>query len=228
MLLAMDASGTIGSVALGCVKGSKVEIAGLVAIPSRAASAELIPRIRSLLLSSAVTVRDIQAIVVVIGPGSFTGIRVGLSTAKGLAQAGGIPLIGISRLRLLAYASRRSHALVALDAGRGEYYAGEYIEGGMIWEKLLRRQDLEVAAAGLSEGTFVVEQGTREDFGACQAVSVPAPDAADALRCSLESFLSRHFAVMETLDGNYLRRSGKELFGAADPHPSPKPGGLVG
>jgi tRNA threonylcarbamoyl adenosine modification protein YeaZ len=65
----------------------------------RTYSARLIPEIAAMLESRHATLRDIEAIVVVNGPGSFTGIRVGLSTAKGLAEGAGIPLIAVSRWR---------------------------------------------------------------------------------------------------------------------------------
>lgn len=228
MLLAIEACGPAGGVALGRVEGSKLSVAGQAAIPPGATSAQLIPKIRSILLTAGVTIHEVQAIAVVTGPGSFTGIRVGLGTAKGLAQGGGIPLIALSRLLLLAHVSGCGHALAAFDAGRGEYYAGEYKGRKMIWEKLLDREELDAAARRIAGGTFVVEEGTRGDFGGFRPAMVRSPDAADALRCSVEPWISRDFADLETLDGNYLRRSEKELFGAADPGFSPSGSGRKG
>ncbi len=94
-----------------------------------------------MLESQHATLRDIEAIVVVNGPGSFTGIRVGLSTAKGLAEGAGIPLIAVSRLALLAGASGLPHVLAAVDAGRGEYYVGEYQNGQNLGEVLLSGEE---------------------------------------------------------------------------------------
>ena len=80
------------------------------------------------------TVRDLALVVVATGPGSFTGLRVGVSLAKGLCLPLGIPLVGVPTLDALAYqlaAGTASARLVAVvDAGRGHYYAGTYAARG--------------------------------------------------------------------------------------------------
>ena len=86
MLLSLDTCGTTASVALGIAETNKVEIVARAELAVRTYSARLIPEISGLLESRQATLRDIEAIVVVNGPGSFTGIRVGLSTAKGLSE----------------------------------------------------------------------------------------------------------------------------------------------
>jgi tRNA threonylcarbamoyladenosine biosynthesis protein TsaB len=64
-------------------------------------------------------VRELAAVVVVHGPGSFTGVRVGLSAAKGLSEAGGVPLVAVSRLALLAALSGGWRRSGACGAGCG-------------------------------------------------------------------------------------------------------------
>ncbi len=117
MLLALNTCGSTASVALGVVDLHGVKVVATAELAVRTYSARLIPEIAALLESRQATLRDIEAIVVVNGPGSFTGIRVGLSTAKGLAEGAGIPLIAVSRLALLANASGLPHVLAAVDAG---------------------------------------------------------------------------------------------------------------
>ena len=118
MLLSLNTCGNTASVALGVAGLEEIQILATASLAVRTYSARLIPEIAAMLESRHATLRDIEAIVVVNGPGSFTGVRVGLSTAKGLAEGGGIPLIAVSRLALLAGSSGLPHVLAAVDAGR--------------------------------------------------------------------------------------------------------------
>ena len=119
MLLSIHTCGTIGSVALGRVNedGTAILILAQAALPGRAYAAQLNPRVSEMLAGQHATIQDIEAIVVVRGPGSFTGIRVGLSAAKGLAQPAGIPLIALSHLELIAAVSGLPHVLASRRCG---------------------------------------------------------------------------------------------------------------
>ena len=78
---------------------------------------------------------DLDRIVVSTGPGSFTGVRVGIAAARGLALALNIPVIGISTLEAIAAEVRETHpgrsAFIAIDARRGEVYSAEYDAHGV-------------------------------------------------------------------------------------------------
>lgn len=89
---------------------------------------ELAPAIQELLTGGNLSMDNISALGVAIGPGSFTSLRVGLALAKGLAFARGIPLIGIPTLHILAHAQPVSDLplAVAIHAGRGRYALGWY------------------------------------------------------------------------------------------------------
>ncbi|MGI5879901.1 MAG: tRNA (adenosine(37)-N6)-threonylcarbamoyltransferase complex dimerization subunit type 1 TsaB [Syntrophomonadaceae bacterium] len=91
-------------------------------------SQTLMPMVDQVLSRCDCTVADLQAIAVTIGPGSFTGLRIGLAAAKGLALAGGKPLIAISTLEVLAHNFCYSSCLVGalLDARKQEVYAAFY------------------------------------------------------------------------------------------------------
>ncbi len=85
--------------------------------------------INDLLKSSAIPLQQLDAVAVTIGPGSYTGLRVGLATAKGLCYALGLPLITISTLKMMANAAKKTAAdLICpmIDARRMEVYAAIY------------------------------------------------------------------------------------------------------
>jgi len=218
MLLSINTCGISGTVALGRIDGvsGDAEIVAQAELAARTYSAQLIPRIGEMLAAHGATVRDLEAIVVVRGPGSFTGIRVGLSAAKGLAEASGAKLIALSRLALLAGCSGRDHVLAAIDAGRSEYYVGEYRQGQAVRETLLTAAELRAVAAEPDAGALVCEapgasDGKGGEFTAGSAILLPVPDAADALRFAAARFRIGAFDEIESLDANYLRRSDAEV-----------------
>jgi tRNA threonylcarbamoyladenosine biosynthesis protein TsaB len=218
MLLALNTCGNTASIALGEVTSEKLKILATATLAVRTYSARLIPEIAALLEGQSATMADVEAIVVVNGPGSFTGIRVGLSTAKGLAEAAGTPLIAVSRLALLANVSGLPHVLPAVDAGRGEFYVGEYRNGEKISEALLTGEETVAAARRPNAGVLVCDESTSgEGATACSALAICGPlyvqpaDAADAMRFALPRFLARQFENAATLEANYLRRSDAEV-----------------
>ena len=225
MLLGLNTCGSTASVALGVAAGDDIKILSTASLAVRTYSARLIPEIAAMLESRHATLRDVEAIVVVNGPGSFTGIRVGLSTAKGLAEGAGIPLIAVSRLALLAGSSGLPHVLAAIDAGRGEYYVGDYQSGQNLGEVLLSEEETVAAAKQPGAGVLVCDESVAGDASAassacaalaiCGPVYVQAADAAEALRFALGRFRAGKFDDVETLQANYLRRSDAEVFRAA-------------
>lgn len=98
----------------------------------------LLPAIEQLLGVAGLAAAELDAFAVTIGPGSFTGLRVGLATAKGLAQATGKPLLGVSTLQTLAMQAPHAALSVCalLDARKGEVYAGLYRQGTGLPEPL--------------------------------------------------------------------------------------------
>lgn len=87
-------------------------------------SARLIPMIDDALKQSHITYKDLTAVACTTGPGSFTGIRIGLATARGIAYAAGIHSLGFTTLEVLAYSLKDTHENVfaVLNAGKGEWY----------------------------------------------------------------------------------------------------------
>ena len=118
-VLLIHTAGAEGTVALA----EEARVVASAVLPGRSSSERLVPEVRGLLEGAGWKLGELAAIAVVSGPGSFTGVRVGVSAAKGLSEAGGVPLIAVSRLALLAAASGTAGLVHAvLDAGRGEFY----------------------------------------------------------------------------------------------------------
>ena len=161
-LLLIHTARNEGSVALAAER----EIVAAEVLPGRSSSERLVPAVRRLMELRGWNLRDLKAVVVVHGPGSFTGVRVGLSAAKGLSEAGGIPLIAISRLALLAASVGEGDAPVhaVLDAGRGEFYYGEYAGHRCVRESLLSHEEVSAAVGG---GLVVVRGRLRRRCRQC-------------------------------------------------------------
>ncbi len=207
LLLAIDTCGPVGSVALARVSGEGSLLPlGSAELAGRTTAAELVPALGAMLGGAALGIAAVDAVVVVDGPGSFTGIRIALSTAKALAEATGRPLFAVSRLRVLR--SLHGAASAVLDAGRGEFYYGSAEE-----ERLLGREEL--VAFLVQADTVVCEQGVADVFERAQRV--PAPSGADALRAALPDVLAGRSVEVCLLEARYLRREGLYRQQAAAP-----------
>src|ERR1700747_1299336 len=126
LLLAIDTSGKQGSIALSTTGerssgGDDVEAIEIAPLVGGTFSAELIPQISDLLSRNGHTKNDIGAFAVTSGPGSFTGLRIGLAAVKALAEVLAKPIAAVSRLEVCAFASGvQGKVMAALDAGRGD------------------------------------------------------------------------------------------------------------
>lgn len=215
-ILLIDTCGAQGSATIADASAHPAKLASAV-LPGRSASEKLVGTIRALAAQSGAALRELDAVAVVNGPGSFTGVRVGLSAAKGLCDALGLPLIAISRLQVLAsMAGARPGVPVfpALDAGRGEFYLGEYVSGDRIREGLASREEL----AGLFTATpgepilAVCEEQVAAVLAEFAPRMVAEPDAAAALPLALQRIERGEFDDVATVDANYLRRTDLEIF----------------
>ncbi|MBT9329428.1 tRNA (adenosine(37)-N6)-threonylcarbamoyltransferase complex dimerization subunit type 1 TsaB [Paracidobacterium acidisoli] len=207
MLLAIDTCGTTGTLALGRLAETDLKILGSAELPAKQNSSELIPQLRHMLAAGGASLAEVTAIVVVSGPGSFTGGRIGISTAKGLAAALDKPIVAVSRLAVLAAKAGTRSAV--LDAGRGEFYRGEYSDGTAS-EMLLTAEQAVERAAMYGDPPAVCEPSVYAAFP--RAVMVSSPAAADALHFALPRILAVNYDDADMLDANYLRRSDAELF----------------
>ena len=214
LILAIDTCGPSGSVALGRIAGRDLEIVGQSELAGRTYSATLVSAVDEVLRSAEVDLGLLGGIVAVNGPGSFTGVRVGLSAVKGLAEGKGIPVVAISRLELL---SRKAGApSAALDAHRGEVFLRLERLGSNPAEMLAGPRELSaidpkplrVAVCDDSAAALLATA-----WPDTQLVRVPAPLAADAIRPGEARLVAGAAVDLALLDGHYLRRSDAEIFG---------------
>ena len=136
MLLAIDTSTDTASLAL--VQDSQV-LAELTWRCEQNHSVELLPRLADLLGRSKSNLQSINSIIVAKGPGSFNGLRVGVSTAKGLAFSLGIPIVGISTLEVEAYQHAETNLPTCpiFNAGRGEIATAIYQMKDNEWRQII-------------------------------------------------------------------------------------------
>jgi tRNA threonylcarbamoyladenosine biosynthesis protein TsaB len=217
LVLGVDTCGSTGSVALARVEGGTARILGQTELAGRSYSATLVSAVGELLTAHNVKLGDLGAIVVANGPGSFTGVRVGLSAVKGLAEPGQIPVVAVSRLAVLA--AKAGVKAAALDAHRHEVFL-RLEDGGEVRELLAGPEELSrvsKARGGAPNVIAVCDDAAagmvRAAYDDVELVRIEAPTAGDAIELCLQRVFDRDFADLATLDGHYLRRSDAEIFG---------------
>jgi tRNA threonylcarbamoyladenosine biosynthesis protein TsaB len=245
LVLVTDTSGKDGFVGLARKaedSGSDdVEVIEEVPLAGGTFSAQLVPQISSLLGKHHFRKSDIDAFIVVSGPGSFTGLRVGLAAIKALAEILHKPIVAVSLLEVMASSSRivargdgdpNAPAVfryaIALDAGRGEAFVGQY-EVVMtskaqpapwaIAESLLSIDGLssltesgtvqwiatpDEGLAAVLVRTIPKTQAVRHNFG--------RPRTAEVAAAGLRKLSAGGTVSPEELDANYIRRSDAEIF----------------
>lgn len=213
LVLGIDTCGSSGSVALGRIAGTGVEILDQTALAGRSYSATVVAAVADLLAKAGTELRELGAIVAVSGPGSFTGVRVGLSAVKGLAEPAQIPVVAVSRLAVLA--SKAGCASSALDAHRHELFLRVERSGLAPMELLAGAGEL--SGAHQPEEMAVCDEAATALLTAAwpgvKQLRVEAPNAGDAIRLAASRVLAGEFVDLAMLDGHYLRRSDAEIFG---------------
>ena len=126
LLLAVDTSTPATSAAVSSVDGL---LASVQHIAANRHGELLAPAVVEVLHASGVALQDLDAVACGVGPGPFTGLRVGVATARSLGHALGIPVHGVCSLDALAYAHPRGAVVVATDARRREVYWARYVDG---------------------------------------------------------------------------------------------------
>jgi len=202
LLLAIDTSGKDGSIGLARCRAADCKIIGLAPLDGGAFSAQLIPQIAALLTMHGVTKQDIGALAATSGPGSFTGLRVGLAAVKALAQVLDKPVAAVSLLEAIASA-RRGPVIAAMDAGRKDIYVRQ--EDGS--ESLLTHQEFLAVAHAQPILTPDKSIADLARSAGLKVEEVPRPRSDAIARRGWEKIQSGQTVSPEALDANYLRRS---------------------
>ena len=216
-ILAIDTASRSCSVA---VINDDVLMAELTDVSGQTHSRHLMGLVARVVAMSVKRIGDIDGYAVTRGPGSFTGLRIGISTAKGLAEATGRPLVGVSSLEALAWPVYQAEATILpmLDARRKEVYAAGYTRRKGVLKPLGPERALapEAAAEGVAgacllvgDGALAYEARLRAVLGERMQLALPFQNT---IRASTVAFLARErltAAVDErlTLTPRYLRPS---------------------
>ncbi len=235
LLLGVDTSGPEGSLALcrggapshpssPAGAGSRAwgtqdwECLEVVSLAGGAYSAQLIPVLSAMLARHRHSKRDLDGFAVASGPGSFTGLRVGLSSVKALAEVLGKPIAAVSVLEAVAATSDRpGKVLAAVDAARKQLYVGEYeVSAGQaraLRESLLTNEEFAAAAGSYGAVQVVTPDPAIAGLVRAMPVQVIARPRADFYaRIGLAKILAGETVSPEKLDANYIRRSDAEIF----------------
>jgi len=227
LLLAIDTSGRQGSIALARTKTdlsspessdeNAIEPIETTPLAGGTFSAQLIPQIGALLSKHGFTKNDIDAFAVASGPGSFTGLRIGLAAVKGLAEVLEKPIAAVSLLQVCAFSSEmQGKVMAALDAGRGEVYVGEYEIHSSVYvvscEYLVTKAEFLQQARGWSVAT---PDALLFDVATAAGLSVallPPISAGAVAGLGWRNLQRGEIVTPEQLEANYIRRTDAEML----------------
>jgi tRNA threonylcarbamoyladenosine biosynthesis protein TsaB len=213
ILLAADTSGKQGSIAIArCIATTGCEVLEVVNLAGGTFSAQLVPQVAALLAKHDLNKNDIDSFAVASGPGSFTGLRVGLAAIKAFAEVLGKPIASVSLLESVAVEGGMADSLAVLDAGRTEVYVGEFLGNKLVSERLLTLQELLNGANGLSVVTpdATVAAAIRASGSPVKEIERPRSDA--IARLGWKKLQAEEIISAEDLEANYIRRSDAEIF----------------
>jgi tRNA threonylcarbamoyladenosine biosynthesis protein TsaB len=228
IILSIDTSDTFGSVAL--CKAGKLVSSRLHSVPDDYSS-WLIPAVQLVLRESRSDLGDLDLLAVCTGPGSFTGLRVGLTTVKAWAEIYGTRIVGISRLEALSRNGTENlpFVLAGYDAQRGQNFAALYRREAdqlkLVGNELVATPEeiLQFVSQHAGKGpvewiqlgadTISAAAGwqTRPACGDLLTAS-PLNLAATIAMLAEEHAAKGEFADVLQLDANYVRRSDAEIF----------------
>lgn len=217
LLLALETATPWASVAL--LEGEEL-VAEVGASGARPHSTRVLPAVDALLALAGVRVADLAGFAVSVGPGSFTGLRVGVATVKGLAFGDGVPVAPVPTLAALASSAAPGERpiLACLDARRGEVYAAAFLDGAPVAvpEGVYLPEDL---AQRLPEGCRVVGAAGEEALLEALARRLPhaelvAPQPPRAWwtgRLGVRLLATGAGVAASTLAPRYVRRAEAEV-----------------
>ena len=222
-ILAVDTATNSCSVAV--IDGQTL-LAEAIVITGETHSKHLMNLIHQVLQISHVSLKDIDGFAVTRGPGSFTGLRIGISTVKGFAASSGKPMVGVSTLDALANQADVIPCLICtvIDARREEVYFGQYrrVDGVLIKETEEQVLPIVNAIAGIREPSFFIGEGSLiykptilEMLGEDRVVFAPrfhhTIRGSTVANIGLERIRKKDVDDASTFSPRYIRKSDAEL-----------------
>lgn len=224
LILAIDTSGPAGGITLAEADEKSFRVIESAAIAGGTFSAQLIPTLAALLSKHGYRAGDLGGFAAASGPGSFTGLRVGLSAIKGLAETLHKPIATVSVLEALAALAKGTGKVAAvLDAGRKEVFLGMYERADgrsghelrKLSEKLLSQSEFPAALAREAPAMVVTSDAAIAELASASHGSVTIVERAGSetvAQIGARKLLAGDTVSVEALDANYLRRSDAEIF----------------
>lgn len=216
LILGVDTSGKDGSIALVKFEQGNARTLEVVSLEGGTFSAQLVPQISDTLNRCGLTKRNIDGFAVISGPGSFTGLRVGLAAIKALAEVLQKPIAAISLLGAVARAAEaQGDVVAALDAGRGEVYAANIqISGSQTTISHQQLLGLAEFVSANSDRQIITPDAKIADFvrqKRLRVIQIDRPRADVVARIGFEKIQNGEVVSPEALDANYIRRSDAEV-----------------
>ena len=217
LILAVDTTHEFGGIAL--LRGEELLDEVLLHAPAGFGHI-LYGQLAQLLQRNGTSVAAVDCFASASGPGSFTGVRIGLACVKGLAEALGRPVAAVSNLEAMAMAGNAAVRATVLDARRGEVYGAVYDAAGNVvqpetvmkfpeWLETLPAGDLEFVATDFAPFRAALA-GTR--FERIPVVHAPRTQAAAVGRIAARRLAAGCATDPAAVDANYVRRSDAELL----------------
>lgn len=206
MLLALDTATRIISLAL---HDGRTLLAETTWHTDNNHTLELSPAVERLLAQCGVTTEQLTGLAVSIGPGSYSGLRIGLAMAKGIAAVRHLPLVGLSTLDIIAagqpYTQGQGALITVVQAGRGRVIAGRYRWGKGRWQPrgepdLMDWETLFASIDGTASLTGEINEAGFAALAEAQAKEVPVKLVSPVYRLRRAGFLAE--AALEQLQSN--------------------------
>jgi tRNA threonylcarbamoyl adenosine modification protein YeaZ len=201
LILSIDSSQPVGSVTLARADEHGFKVIETVEAHGGKFSAQLIPTVKRLFEAHAVSKQDIDVIAAASGPGTFTGLRVGLAAVKALAETLGKPIVTVSVLEALAQEYRP--ALAISEASRGQWYAGFYSSESQ--EERHCTQEQLLAFIRRYAGAKLVTNGSLPPELRDGARHIATPVSELVARIAAMKAARHEFVEIDALDANYVR-----------------------
>ena len=214
LIAALDSTAVTASAAIAEINNGKVETFGLFTVKNKLTHSEiLLPLLENALKQYGANISDVDLFAVSAGPGSFTGVRIGAATVKGLAFAENKPCVGVSPLEAMARTVGRGYVCPVMDARRDQFYTALFKDGVRVREdaaltvdeiKAILKDLPEVVICGDGRDKFLALCGDMNNlFPASDAMT--DQNALSVALCGFDLFEKGLAVSPESLQPVYLR-----------------------